>query len=269
MAYSRIKVWIAAEILTASDLNAEHTGHISNENDLDTRLIAEIATRSALETEHDALQGNVWDAGNSQIAANRVGLASMKDNSVGENELATGAVVEVKLAAAIKDGAADTYSARRLGATSLRACAGDDSRLSDTRLPPANGITMAHMQTGSMMLPWFDFDSGTVHDVVADAWADEIKNFRVWIPTDATLIRMGARQKTTSGDGAYGHVRFVVASSFSEQSVTALSSETYTWGQEATLDVSAIAGWQNMKIQMKKSGAGAHSFLQGFSFIWE
>ena len=49
MSYSRIKIWIAAEVLTSSDLNAEFSGNITNENDLDTRLIAEIAARSALE----------------------------------------------------------------------------------------------------------------------------------------------------------------------------------------------------------------------------
>jgi hypothetical protein len=264
-----LKVWIAAEILTASDLNAEHTGHISNENDLDTRLIAEIAARAALETEHDALQSNVWDAGSSQIAANRVGLASMKDNSVGENELATGAVVEVKLAAAIKDGAADTYSARRLGATSLRACAGNDTRLSDTRLPPANGITMAHIQHGSVMLPFFELDSGTEYDETADQWTDRIKNFRVYIPAAATLLRMASRQKVGGVSQAYGYVRFVVGSSGSETGVTAVCDDVYTWITTATLNVSALSGWQNLKIQLKKSGASAHSFLQGYSFVWE
>lgn len=54
MAYSRIKTWIPGEILTASDLNAEHDGHITNEDDLDTRLTAEVAARVALEAEYDA-----------------------------------------------------------------------------------------------------------------------------------------------------------------------------------------------------------------------
>ena len=87
MAYSRIKVWIAAEILTASDLNNEHNGHITNENDLDSRLIAEISARSTLETEHDVFYAACWNAGNSEIAANRVSNNSMKDNSVGFAEL--------------------------------------------------------------------------------------------------------------------------------------------------------------------------------------
>lgn len=55
MSYSRIKTWIA-EILTFADLNAEFNGCIANENDLDTRLIAEIATRATLRTEFDALE---------------------------------------------------------------------------------------------------------------------------------------------------------------------------------------------------------------------
>jgi hypothetical protein len=129
MAYSRVKVWIAAEILTAADQNAEFSNCIDNENDLDTRLVAEIATRTTLESEYDTLQGNVWNAGASEIAANRVSQTSMKDNAVGTAELKALAVTHEKVAAANRDGAADTPSMRTLGTTGLKAVAGNDSRL--------------------------------------------------------------------------------------------------------------------------------------------
>ena len=144
MAYSRIKVWIAAEVLTASDLNAEHTGHIANENDLDTRLVAEIATRTTLESEHDTLQANLWNAGDSQVADNRVGQASMKDNAIHTAELKSGAVTEVKCATAIKDAAVGVYSLRRIGTTGLKACAGNDARLG---MPDDSSVTSAKFFT--------------------------------------------------------------------------------------------------------------------------
>ena len=147
MAYSRIKVWIAAEVLTASDLNAEHTGHIANENDLDTRLVAEIATRTTLEGEHDTLQTNLWNSADSQVADNRVGQDSIKDNAVHTAELKTGAVTGDKVAATLKSAAANTESMRQIGTTELKACAGNDARLSDTRLPPNAGVSQAKLKT--------------------------------------------------------------------------------------------------------------------------
>ena len=143
MAYTRIKEWIAAEILTAANLNTEFSGCITNENDLDTRLVAEIATRVTLESEHDTLTTNVWNAGDSQIADNRVGLASMKDNSVDTAEICTDAITPDTMPAANKDGTAATLSMRTLGTGATQACAGTDSRLSDTRLLPAGGLTLA------------------------------------------------------------------------------------------------------------------------------
>ena len=139
MAYSRIKVWIAAEVLTASDLNAEHTGHISNENDLDTRLIAEIATRSTLESEHDTLQANVWNAVDSQIVDNRVGQDSIK----------AGVVTGDKISATLKSAAANIESMRQVGTTAVKACAGDDSRLSDNRTPSDSSVSQAKLKTST------------------------------------------------------------------------------------------------------------------------
>lgn len=88
MAYSRIKTWIAAEILTALDLNTEHTGHITNENDLDTKLTSEVNSRTTLES-------NVWDT--DHIKTNKVIAVSIKDGEVSINKLAAAAVAQAKL----------------------------------------------------------------------------------------------------------------------------------------------------------------------------
>ena len=139
MSYSRIKVWIAAEILSASDLNNEHNGHIVNENDLDTRLISEISARSALEIEHDDFYAACWNAVSSEIAANRVSNNSMKDDSVGFAEIKS----------ECDDPVAGTAGFRSLGTTSVKACAGNDARLSDSR-PIANAsISQTKLKTST------------------------------------------------------------------------------------------------------------------------
>jgi len=73
MAYSRIKTWIPGEILTASDLNSEYDGGISNDNSLlglvnglDTDITAaEAATTALTSTVSDLsdevdLIDNIW-----------------------------------------------------------------------------------------------------------------------------------------------------------------------------------------------------------------
>ena len=255
MAYSRIKVWIAAEVLTASDLNNEHNGHITNENDLDTRLISEISSRSTLETEYNAFYGACWNAGSSEIAANRVSNNSMKDNSVGFTELK----------AECDDPAAGTAGLRSLGTTAIKACAGNDSRLSDQRTPSAHSVNFTKIEHGSVMLPFCDADSGTEYDDAHDTWTTMI-TFRIYIPTNATTIRMASRQKGSSTGGWSGYLRFKIGSSNSGESIC--NSDSYEWRTDATLDVSALGGWYDLSIQLHKSGS-AHSYLQGYSFVWE
>ena len=144
MAYSRIKVWIAAEILSASDLNNEHNGHITNENDLDSRLISEISARSALETEHDVFYAACWNAGSSEIAANKVSKNSMKDNAIGTAELDASAVIGSKISATIKDPAAGTAGLRTLGSGGQQAMPGNA-----TPTPSDGSVTYAKMANTS------------------------------------------------------------------------------------------------------------------------
>jgi len=145
MAYSRIKVWIPGEILTASDLNSEFTGCIANDNDLGTKLTAEISARTILESEHDTLAGQVWNT--DHIKENTVTNASMADDSVGADEIIALSITDAHIAAANKDGTAATASMRTLGTGALQACAGNDARLSDNRTPPDSSVSQSKLKT--------------------------------------------------------------------------------------------------------------------------
>ena len=254
MAYSRIKVWIAAEILSASDLNNEHNGHITNENDLDSRLISEISARSALETEHDVFYAACWNAGSSEIAANRVSNTSMKDNSVGFGELQ----------AECDDPAAGTAGLRSLGTTAVKACAGNDSRLSNARTPTAHSHGFNTIENGTVMLPLFDLDSGTEYTETNSSYIVKVSNFRVYVPASAVSIRMAVRLKRAIAGAAYA--KFTVGGNSSGEATTA--SLSYEWITTATLNVTALAGWYDMTIALKHA-VGGTAYLQGYSFVWE
>lgn len=140
MAYGKIKTWIAAEVLTASDLNAEFSNNVTNENDLGTKLTAEVAARSGLESQYDTFHATVWNSGSSQIQDNVVALGSMKDNSVDNAELVDLCVTHDKVAAANKDGIVSTPSMRTLGTGALQAAPGDGA------IPLDNSVTVAKLK---------------------------------------------------------------------------------------------------------------------------
>jgi len=64
--------------------------------------------------------------------------------------VAAGAITDTKVAAANKDGAAGTASMRTLGSGSAQACAGNDSRLSDTRTPTDGSVTNVKLATDAV-----------------------------------------------------------------------------------------------------------------------
>jgi len=76
---------------------------------------------------------SVWDFANSKPI-----ISNLSDEI-------TGAMI----AAAIKDPAAGTYGLRRLGTGAAQACAGNDSRLSDTRTPTGASVTQAKLKTST------------------------------------------------------------------------------------------------------------------------
>ena len=142
------KVWVAAEVLTASDLNSVVTDHNANDNDLDTRLLAEIVLREALETEYDSLYSNVWTTSDGgRVADNTVSKSSMKDDSVGGNELEADSITANNVQAAYKDGLVGTACMRTLGTGALSACEGNDARLSDTRIATDISVSQGKLKT--------------------------------------------------------------------------------------------------------------------------
>ena len=55
--------------------------------------------------------------------------------------------ISADFGAALKDPAAATAGLRTLGTTALKACAGNDARLSDTRTPPDSSVTQSKLKT--------------------------------------------------------------------------------------------------------------------------
>ena len=71
------------------------------------------------------------------------------------------AVTDAKVAAANKDGTAATPSMRTLGTGATQACAGNDSRLSDSRTPTAHAIDGALHTIGSLTNTYLVKNDGT------------------------------------------------------------------------------------------------------------
>lgn len=70
-----------------------------------------------------------------KIANLAVLTAAINDLAVTAAKIANGTITDVQVAAANKDGTAGTESLRTLGTGAQQACAGNDSRLSDSRAP--------------------------------------------------------------------------------------------------------------------------------------
>lgn len=264
MSYSRNKVWIAAEILTAANLNTEFDGCITNENDLDSRLISETTSRSTLETEYDTFYAACWNAGNSQIANNKVALASMKDNSIGTSELVAQAVTRAKLHDDIIDPAAGVAGARTIGTGAVQSCAGNDARLSNQRTPSNHSVHFGKIQHGSIALLDLGNDD-TAHSHGTSSWTSKVAH-RIYIPTDATALRLSTRIRDSQSGGGHARARITVGGLESSEN---LSTEggAYHYIETATLDVSSLSGWQTLSLQLRTTAATV--MVQGYTIIWE
>ena len=259
MAYSRIKVWIAAEILTASDLNAEHTGHITNENDLDTRLVAEIANRTTLESEHDTLQTNLWNSGDGQVADNRVGQASMKDNAIHTAELKPGAVTGDKCAAAIKDPAAGTAGLRTLGTGAAQALPGNAD------LTPNDSVTFEKIQHGTIMVASYSEEQT---DSSAAYVEINPKHTCVYIPADATTIKLKCDLKVTTAYAHETYIKFTVEGTNSSE-VATTASGVWQNNKACELDVSAMSGKKTVKVYIKSQHASDAAYhVRNICIYW-
>ena len=79
--------------------------------------------------------------GSEGIGPGVVGPTQLAAGAVGTRELADGAVTDVKVLAANRDGSPGVHSMRTLGTGAQQACAGNDVRLSDMRVPIDGSVT--------------------------------------------------------------------------------------------------------------------------------
>lgn len=77
------------------------------------------------------------------IGSGKVTAAKIASATITATQIASGTITGLNIASSIKDAAAATASLRTLGTGSAQACAGNDSRLSDSRTPTAHASTHA------------------------------------------------------------------------------------------------------------------------------
>lgn len=188
---------------------------------------------------------SVWD-----LANNKPVIVNLSDE-----------ITVAMVASSAKDPAAGTAGLRTIGTTALAACSGADSRLSTV---PDNYVHIGKVQHGSIMLPHYMSEDDTEVGVAASVtWQDHtVKKFRVYIPADATTIRMAVRVKCSS---ANTFIRFNI-STLNSNGATVTTS--WVWITSCILDVSSLSGWYDLKIQHYATTSYTTT-IQGLSFIWE
>ena len=136
-------------------------------------------------------------------------------------------VTDANVAAANKDGAAVTFSMRTLGTGALQACAGNDSRLSDSRTPsgPAGGdlggtypnpdvVLVAGLAAATIAAALNDntgaHSYGSLRDHAGASGspqsANEVQYTRVWLDAGITITSM--RTFITAGANAARQIQF-------------------------------------------------------------
>lgn len=251
MSYSRNKVWIAAEILTAANLNTEFDGCITNENDLDSRLISEITARTTLEGEYDTFYAAAWNAGSSQIANNKVALASMKDNSVGTSELVAQAVTRAKLHDDIIDPAVDVAGARTLGTGATQAMPGNT-----TPIPSDNSVTSAKLKDTVAGTHLINIVQETEYCHNATSYT-KITEIRIGID-GAIRTKFHLRRYDTTGT-AYGRIYKNGNALGTERSNT---SSAGVWYEE---DLSGLQAGDLLQLYTKQSTSAGQVCVKDFS----
>lgn len=85
-----------------------------------------------------------------KIANDTITAAQIAPDAIGNSELGPLAVTDAEVATANKDGAVAIPSLRTLGVGSAQAAAGNDSRLSDQRVPTANSVDSTKVADGAL-----------------------------------------------------------------------------------------------------------------------
>jgi len=127
---------------------------------------------------------------------------------------------------------------------------------------PADLITLANMQHGSIPLPFIDSEKGTELSTNSSSYVSVFTS-RFYVPTDATVIYGYARMRGQSSVTV--SCRLVISATGAAGST---SSTSYTWIPIGACDVSSVSGWQTLQIQLKVTNVAYTGYLQGYSFYW-
>lgn len=85
-----------------------------------------------------------------ELADNAVDTAAIQALAVTAAKIANATITDIQVAASNKDGVAGTPSMRSLGTGAQQAAAGNDPRLSDTRVPTDGSVSTAKLQSNAV-----------------------------------------------------------------------------------------------------------------------
>lgn len=117
---------------------------------------------------------------------------------------------------------------------------------------------------GEVILPYWMSDDATEFTTGNTSYQDYTYGFRIYVPADATNVRLAARVKGSSS-GNIGLQLDVGGQSDNEDPLAVTS--TYGWNTNILVDVSSLSGWYDAIIQIR--AVTVNAYLQGFSMIWE
>jgi microcystin-dependent protein len=89
-----------------------------------------------------------------EIAPDAVGNSELAPNAVTNTEVAAAAAIAESKLSLATDAVAGTGSRRTLGAGALQACAGNDARLSDQRVPTNGSVSFAKLEAAIQQAIW-------------------------------------------------------------------------------------------------------------------
>jgi microcystin-dependent protein len=96
--------------------------------------------------------GSAWQA--ITVVEDSIGTEELEPGAVTNTEVSAGAAIAESKLALASDAAAGTASRRTLGAGATQACAGNDARLSDQRVPVDGSVTFAKLAAVVQEMMW-------------------------------------------------------------------------------------------------------------------
>lgn len=127
------------------------------------------------------------------------------------------------------------------------------------------------LPTGTVMLPFYEENNeqSTTSATYVDIYPSGTNNeWGLYVPAQAQIIRMRCELKNGDSPSHTTSARFVVGSSNSSESTTTIEAGSpYNYYTDCYLDVSALEGWYDFKVQLKRSSNVG--YIRACSFIWE